>query len=117
MELGVSKILHAALATTVYRKTLALVEVGRKSMNYMFSCYLVENQQFEPVLWILKLHQTFKEHCDKGGGLLNEDANHHHRVFTLLLAKRKQASFSGSKVKGNQFVNLIGNNVWNKTQL
>jgi len=48
-------------------------------------CYLVENEELEPVLWVLELQEAFKEHCDERGGLLDEDADHNHRVFTLLL--------------------------------
>lgn len=48
------------------------------------SGYLVVDEQFEPVLWVLELQQAFKKHSDKRGGLLNEDANHHQWVFTLL---------------------------------
>lgn len=55
----------------------------------MSSCYLVVNEQFEPVLGILELQQALKEHGDKGGELLNEDANHHQWVFTLLLEKHE----------------------------
>ncbi len=53
------------------------------------SCHLVVDEEFEPVLGVLELQEAFKEHCDKGRGLLNEDANHHQRVFTLLLEKNK----------------------------
>lgn len=50
----------------------------------MSSRYLVVDEQFKPVLWVLELQQAFKKHCDKGRELLNEDANHHQWVFTLL---------------------------------
>lgn len=50
--------------------------------------YLVVDEQFEPVLRILELQQTFKKHSDERGGLLNEDANYHQWKFTLLWEDR-----------------------------
>lgn len=52
--------------------------------------YLVVNEQFEPVLGILEFQQAFKEHGDKGSGLLNEDTDRHQRVFALLWEKSKR---------------------------
>lgn len=53
--------------------------------------YLVKNQQFEPVLGILELQKPFEEHRNEWSGLLNEDPDHHQRVFTLLLHKTNSA--------------------------
>lgn len=56
--------------------------------------HLVMNEEFQSVLWVLELQETFKEHCDKWGGLLNEDANHHQWVFTFLLENKYINKFS-----------------------
>lgn len=56
-----------------------------RKVHEMFSSYLVVNEEFELVLGVLQLQQALEEHRDKGGGLLDEDADQHHRVLAFLL--------------------------------
>lgn len=56
----------------------------------MSSCYLVVDEEFQSVLGVLELQEAFKEHRNKRGGLLNEDADKHQWVLTLLLDRNRE---------------------------
>lgn len=59
-----------------------LAEKNRRRRKYL--AYSVADEEFDPVLGILQLQESLEEDGDEWGGLVDEDGQRHHRVFTLL---------------------------------